>query len=75
MKNKSEEQKKLNAFTPQHQDRINMMVEKLNQIKNDKTITEETVKELDNLISQLLVFRSGCVSNIINWTKQGYLVE
>tara|TARA_R100000458_G_C8276943_1_gene252346 strand:- start:293 stop:520 length:228 start_codon:yes stop_codon:yes gene_type:complete len=75
MKNKSEEHKKLNTFTPQHQERINMMVEKLNQIKNDKTITEETIKELDNLISQLLVFRSSCVSNIINWTKQGYLVE
>ena len=75
MKNKEDEKRKLNHFTPDLVERVNVMSETLNKLKTNKAITEETIKELDNLISQLLVFRSGCVNNIINWTKQGYLVE
>jgi len=76
MKNKKEEQKKLNELTPQMVERINVMSQTLMQMKgHGKTINEQTIKELDNLISELLVLRSSFVDNVINWTKQGYLVE
>jgi len=76
MKNKTEEKKKLNEFTPQTVERINMILQTLSQMKEQgKTINEQTIKELDNLISELLVLRSSFVDNVINWTKQGYLVE
>ena len=76
MKNKKEEQKKLNELTPQMVERINVMSQTLMQMKSQgKTINEQTIKELDNLISELLVLRSSFVDNVINWTKQGYLVE
>lgn len=76
MKNKTEEKKKLNEFTPQTQERINMILQTISQMKEPgKTINEQTIKELDNLISELLVLRSSFVDNVINWTKQGYLVE
>jgi len=76
MKNKTEEKKKLNEFTPQTTERINMMLQTISQMKEPgKTINEQTIKELDNLISELLVLRSSFVDNVINWTKQGYLVE
>ena len=52
-----------------------MLESKLKEIKSRKQITEQTIKELDNLVSELLVLRSNLVDNIINWTKQGYLVE
>jgi len=76
MKNKTEEKKKLNEFTPQTVERINMLLQTLSRMKEPgKTINEQTIKELDNLISELLVLRSSFVDNVINWTKQGYLVE
>jgi len=76
MKNKTEEKKKLNEFTPQTVERINMILQTISQMKQPgKTINEQTIKELDNLISELLVLRSSFVDNVINWTKQGYLVE
>ena len=76
MKNKKTEEKKLNQVTPQMEERITIMVQALTEMKGKgKTVNEQTIKELDNLISQLLVLRSSCVDNVINWTKQGYLVE
>jgi len=76
MKNKKEEEKKLNEFTPQTVERLNMLIQTLTQMKEPgKTINVQTIKELDNLISELLVLRSSFVDNVINWTKQGYLVE
>ena len=76
MKNKTEEKKKLNEFTPQTTERINMILQTISQMKEPgKTINEQTIKELDNLISELLVLRSSFVDNVINWTKQRYLVE
>lgn len=76
MKNKTEEKKKLNEFTPQTVERINMLLQTISRMKEPgKTINEQTIKELDNLISELLILRSSFVDNVINWTKQGYLVE
>lgn len=76
MKNKKEEEKKLNELTPQMVERITIMTQTLAQMKaTGKTVNEQTIKELDNLISELLVLRSSFVDNVINWTKQGYLVE
>tara|TARA_R100001509_G_scaffold61271_3_gene33871 strand:- start:514 stop:741 length:228 start_codon:yes stop_codon:yes gene_type:complete len=75
MKNKEEEIKKLNNFTPVVQERMAYVESKIKEIKTKKTIDIQTVKELDNLISELLVIRSGFVDNLINWTKQGYLIE
>ncbi len=76
MKNKKEEEKKLNQLTPVMIERISMMEQTLTKLKDPKTtVNEQTIKELDNLISELLVLRSSFVDNVINWTKQGYLVE
>ena len=75
MKNKQEEEKKLNHFTPQAVERFNAFESKIKYLKAQKTIDEQTIKELDNLIAELLILRSSFVQNVINWTKQGYLVE
>ncbi len=76
MKNKQEEEKKLNQLTPVALERITIMEQTLAKMKNPQTtVNEQTIKELDNLISELLVLRSSFVDNVINWTKQGYLVE
>lgn len=75
MKNTEEEKKQLNMFTPAMVERLNMIEAKIKELKNKKTITEETLKELDNLISELLIMRALFTDNLINWTKQGYLIE
>jgi hypothetical protein len=75
MKHKEEEKRKLNDFMPVHLERISMIQSQLAEMKTTKRVNEQTIKELDNLISELLVLRSGLVDNVINWTKQGYLVE
>ncbi len=75
MKNKKTEEKKLNDLTPEMKERIMMMESQLADLRNNKQVTEQTIKELDNLVSELLIMRSLFVSNIINWTKQGYLTE
>ena len=75
MKNKEEETRKLNNFTPLSHERVRMIEQKLKEISAKQKINEETIKELDNLISELLVLRSSFVDNLINWTKQGYMVE
>ena len=75
MKNKKIEIKKLNDFTPDTKERLTMLEDQLKNMRESKMVTEETIKELDNLISELLIMRSLFVSNIINWTKQGYFTE
>ena len=75
MKNKKIETKKLNDFTPDTKERLTMLEAQLKNMRENKLVTEETIKELDNLISELLIMRSLFVSNIINWTKQGYFTE
>ena len=75
MKNKKIETKKLNDFTPDTKERLNMLQAQLKGMHESSKVTEETIKELDNLISELLIMRSLFVSNIINWTKQGYFTE
>tara|TARA_R110000824_G_scaffold4321_1_gene20925 strand:+ start:35168 stop:35395 length:228 start_codon:yes stop_codon:yes gene_type:complete len=75
MKNIKIETRKLNDFTPDTRERLSMLGEQLKDMRENKQVTEETIKELDNLISELLVMRSLFVSNIINWTKQGYFTE
>tara|TARA_R110002124_G_scaffold112163_5_gene266152 strand:- start:748 stop:975 length:228 start_codon:yes stop_codon:yes gene_type:complete len=75
MKNTEEEKKQLNMFTPAMVERLNMIEAKIKELKTKKTITEETLKELDNLISELLIMRASFTDNLINWTKQGYLIE
>lgn len=75
MKNTEEEKKQLNTFTPAMVERLNMLEAKIKELKTKKTITEETLKELDNLISELLIMRASFTDNLINWTKQGYLIE
>ena len=75
MRNTEEETRKLNDFTPIARERVRMIEQKLKEIASKQKINEETIKELDNLISELLILRSTFVDNLINWTKQGYLVE
>ena len=75
MKNKKIEIKKLNDFTPDTKERLNMLEAQLKGMRESSKVSEETLKELDNLISELLIMRSLFVSNIINWTKQGYFTE
>ena len=75
MKNTEEELRKLNTFTPVALERFAYVEGRIKEIKSKKTVDLQTVKELDNLISELLVMRSGFVDNLINWTKQGYLIE
>tara|TARA_R110000796_G_scaffold65569_2_gene151443 strand:- start:6608 stop:6838 length:231 start_codon:yes stop_codon:yes gene_type:complete len=74
MKNINQEKAKLNKLTPQMQERIHVMEQALNNMKTSAKVDETAIKELDNLISELLVLRSSFVDNVINWTKQGYLV-
>ena len=75
MKNKTTEKEKLNKLTPQMVERFHVMEQTLNRMKTDARVNETAIKELDNLISELLVLRSSFVDNVINWTKQGYLVD
>ena len=75
MKNKLEEEKKLNEFSPHAHERVRMIEAKIKDIASKKKVNEETIKELDNLISELLVLCSTFVDNLINWAKQGYLIE
>ena len=56
-------------------ERLNLFEAKIKELKEKKNITEETLKELDNLISELLIMRATFTDNLINWTKQGYLIE
>ena len=47
MKNKKEEEKKLNELTPQMVERITIMTQTLTQMKaTGKTVNEQTIKEL-----------------------------
>ena len=75
MKNKTTEKAKLDKLTPQMVERFHVMEQTLNRMKTDARVNETAIKELDNLISELLVLRSSFVDNVINWTKQGYLVD
>ena len=75
MKNKNEETKKLNKLMPEAVERLTVGELKLKELKIKNELSPETIKELDGLIAELLILRSSFVDNVINWTKQGFLLE
>jgi hypothetical protein len=75
MKNVNEETRKLNQFTPTALERINVIEDRIRRIKESNKVEEQTIKDLDNLIYEVLVLRSGFVQNLMNWMKQGYTID
>tara|TARA_R100001086_G_scaffold35053_1_gene15866 strand:- start:558 stop:782 length:225 start_codon:yes stop_codon:yes gene_type:complete len=74
MKNKKEE-KKVNELAPETRERLLLFETKLKRLRQEQRISVETVKELDMLISELLIMRSSFVDKLLNWAKQDYLIE
>jgi len=75
MKKIDEETKKMNEYTPATVERIAVIEDTIRQIKKKKKIEQQTIKDLDNLIYEVQVLRSGFVENLINWMKQGYIID
>ena len=75
MKKLNEEKRKLNEFTPTTVERLTVIEEKIKQIKEGKKIEQQTIADLDNLIYEVQVLRSSFVQNLINWMKQGYIID
>jgi hypothetical protein len=75
MKKLNEEKRKLNEFTPTTVERLTVIEEKIKQIKEGKKIEQQTIVDLDNLIYEVQVLRSSFVQNLINWMKQGYIID
>ena len=48
---------------------------KLGKLGEDGLITEESVKSLTNIISQLTLVRDGHVDALLNWLKQDYVLD
>jgi len=75
MKNSKQEDKNLNKLNPEMRDRLHIMGQRLEELEKKNLVDESMLRELDNLVMELMMFRGSVNSNLYAWIKQGYLVD
>ena len=74
MEHKRHKISKINSLPSNDREDIVYLIRVLTEFKDKDLITEGSVKELDNIISQLITMRSKHVFSILSWLKQEYMV-
>ena len=74
MEHKRNKISKINSLPSNDREDIVYLIRVLTEFKDKDLITEGSVKELDNIISQLITMRSKHVFSILSWLKQEYMI-
>lgn len=75
MKNKQDFIKKLSQIRAEDADDINFCIDRLQKIIDSSKVSEESIKELYNVMNLLFSIYGKFVSYNITWLKQGYMED
>jgi hypothetical protein len=72
---RDEKLKKVNHLTEGDIDSLTFCAEELTRMAKSKHITEDSIKRLDSILTQLMSMRSRHSENLLTWLKQGYVAD
>lgn len=75
IKNKQDFIKSLSKIRPEDEDDLRFVVDRVQKIIDSSNVSEESIKELFNVIQLLLMIHGKFVDYNILWLKQGYMED
>jgi DNA-directed RNA polymerase subunit F len=75
IKNKKDFIKSLSKIRPEDEDDLRFVVDRVQKIIDSSNVSEESIKELFNVIQLLLMLHGKFVDYNILWLKQGYMED
>lgn len=75
IKNKKDFIKSLSKIRPEDEDDLKFIVDRVQKIIDSSNVSEESIKELFNVIQLLLMIHGKFVDYNILWLKQGYMED
>tara|TARA_R110000824_G_scaffold239696_1_gene428377 strand:+ start:265 stop:495 length:231 start_codon:yes stop_codon:yes gene_type:complete len=66
---------KINSLPSNDKEDLRYLIRVLTEFKDKETISEGSVRELDNVINQLITMRSKHVFSLMSWLKQEYVFD
>lgn len=75
MKSKKELESKINTFLDRDKETIRFCTEKLKNLLESDTITEENIQTIEAIITDLTNIRKSHTDLIVRWLKQGYVLD
>lgn len=75
IKNKQDFIKSLSKLRPEDEDDLRFVVDRVQKIIDSSNVSEESIKELFNVIQLLLMIHGKFVDYNILWLKQGYMED
>jgi hypothetical protein len=75
MEKKRDKITKINSLPSNDKEDLRYLIRVLSEFEEKETISEGSVRELDNVISQLTNMRSKHVFSLMSWLKQEYVLD
>jgi len=75
IRNKQDFIKSLSKIRPEDEDDLRFVVDRVQKIIDSSNVSEESIKELFNVIQLLLMLHGKFVDYNILWLKQGYMED
>lgn len=75
IKNKDDFIKSLSRIRPEDEDDLKFAVDRIQKIIDSSSVSEESMKELYNVVQLLLSVYAKFVTYNILWLKQGYMED
>jgi len=75
IKNKQDYLKALSKLKPEDKEDLKFLRDRIQKIIDSSSVSEESIKELDSVMSLMLSLYSRFVSYNILWLKQGYMED
>tara|TARA_R110000824_G_scaffold16054_5_gene66987 strand:- start:165 stop:392 length:228 start_codon:yes stop_codon:yes gene_type:complete len=75
MKTFNEIKKQLTELTRGDKEKLEELCNSLNQIRNQGKVTEEGLKSIQNIQTELSLFSAGYLNRLINLLKQNHMLD
>jgi hypothetical protein len=75
MKHIKDVQKELNQIQDNDISAMRTAISRFEEWMKEGHVDETKVKELDSMIAELLIMRTKFSNNLLQWSKQGYLLD
>ena len=75
MEKRSEKESKINSLSDNDSQTIEVLINKLHQIKESSEISEDSVMNMESVVFDILNMSSRHQKLLLRWVKQGYILD
>tara|TARA_R110000744_G_scaffold186985_3_gene306423 strand:- start:1095 stop:1322 length:228 start_codon:yes stop_codon:yes gene_type:complete len=75
MEKRSEKESKINSLSDNDSQAIEVLINKLHQIKESSEISEDSVMNMESVVFDILNMSSRHQKLLLRWVKQGYILD